>query len=348
MALRLRRGTDAERLLITPAQGELIYTTDTRKLYIGDGTTVGGRIVEGSGSPDLANLADVDVAGVLDGQLLAYNSSTQKWEAINAGDGVVEGSNYKINIVGADSSIMIDTDTLQVNATIINGNVFGTLTGDVQGSVFSDDSGILVDAVAGRIVGSVNNDTVITQAITINNVLSNNSPILVRGVVSGTDASNLEYSSSRGTLAAPTVLSAGDGIVDIVASGYDGTAYTPTALIKMGPDKYTTAIGTGVMPGRILFFTFDETGAISANNAMVFNRFGNLGIKTDSPAQALDVNGNAVVRGFTQFGTFTYLERDALTPAAGMVIWNSDSTQFEGFDGTNWINLVDGVASVAP
>ena len=143
-------------------------------------------------------------------------------------------------------------------------------------------------------------------------------------------------------------MSPGDGIVDIVASGYDGTAYTPAALIKMGPDKYTTAIGTGVMPGRILFFTFDETGAISANNAMVFNRFGNLGIKTDSPAQALDVNGNAVVRGFTQFGTFTYLERDALTPAAGMVIWNSDSTQFEGFDGTNWINLVDGVASVAP
>ena len=39
MALRLRRGTNAERQLITPAQGELIYTTDTKALYIGDGTT---------------------------------------------------------------------------------------------------------------------------------------------------------------------------------------------------------------------------------------------------------------------------------------------------------------------
>ena len=28
MAFRLRRGTDAERLLITPLEGELIYVTD--------------------------------------------------------------------------------------------------------------------------------------------------------------------------------------------------------------------------------------------------------------------------------------------------------------------------------
>ena len=32
MALRLRRGTDSERLLITPAEGELIYATDTKLL----------------------------------------------------------------------------------------------------------------------------------------------------------------------------------------------------------------------------------------------------------------------------------------------------------------------------
>ena len=45
MALRLRRGTDAERLTITPLQGEMIYTTDTKKLYVGDGATQGGVLV---------------------------------------------------------------------------------------------------------------------------------------------------------------------------------------------------------------------------------------------------------------------------------------------------------------
>ena len=42
MALQVRRGTNAERLGITPLAGELIYVTDTKQLYIGDGTTAGG------------------------------------------------------------------------------------------------------------------------------------------------------------------------------------------------------------------------------------------------------------------------------------------------------------------
>jgi hypothetical protein len=43
--LQFRQGTDAERLLITPASGEPIWTTDTQKFYIGDGSTVGGDFV---------------------------------------------------------------------------------------------------------------------------------------------------------------------------------------------------------------------------------------------------------------------------------------------------------------
>ena len=40
--LRFRQGTEVERLLITPASGEPIWTTDAQKFYIGDGNTVGG------------------------------------------------------------------------------------------------------------------------------------------------------------------------------------------------------------------------------------------------------------------------------------------------------------------
>ncbi len=47
MPLKLRRGTDSGRTAITPAEGEPIYTTDTKQLYIGDGTTAGGVAVGG-------------------------------------------------------------------------------------------------------------------------------------------------------------------------------------------------------------------------------------------------------------------------------------------------------------
>ena len=66
MALRLRRGTNAERLAITPAEGELIYTTDTKKIFTGDGSTVGGNIVSGinnlveDGTPQLGGTLDMN------------------------------------------------------------------------------------------------------------------------------------------------------------------------------------------------------------------------------------------------------------------------------------------------
>ncbi|WP_298606940.1 hypothetical protein [uncultured Thiothrix sp.] len=48
MKIQLRRITDAQRLALNPvpAAGEPIWTTDTKKLYIGDGTTAGGIVVD--------------------------------------------------------------------------------------------------------------------------------------------------------------------------------------------------------------------------------------------------------------------------------------------------------------
>jgi len=39
---RLKRGLESNRSSQTPAEGELIYTTDEKKVYIGDGSTSGG------------------------------------------------------------------------------------------------------------------------------------------------------------------------------------------------------------------------------------------------------------------------------------------------------------------
>ena len=51
--VKLRRGTNAENAAFTGQEGELVYTTDTKDLYVHDGTTAGGAIV---GS--LAGIAD--------------------------------------------------------------------------------------------------------------------------------------------------------------------------------------------------------------------------------------------------------------------------------------------------
>ena len=51
MPLQFRRGTNAQRLTITPSAGEPIWTTNTNLLYVGDGVTPGGIAITGGGTP---------------------------------------------------------------------------------------------------------------------------------------------------------------------------------------------------------------------------------------------------------------------------------------------------------
>lgn len=61
MALKFRRGTNAGRTAITPAEGEPIFTTDTKSLFIGDGTTAGGILITGGVSD--GDKGDITVSG---------------------------------------------------------------------------------------------------------------------------------------------------------------------------------------------------------------------------------------------------------------------------------------------
>jgi len=68
MALRIRRGTDAERQTIVPAQGEPVYVTDTKKLFVGDGATQGGTLVgpQDQSNFDVINDTTPQLGGDLD------------------------------------------------------------------------------------------------------------------------------------------------------------------------------------------------------------------------------------------------------------------------------------------
>jgi len=68
MAIRIRRGLDADRSSVVFEEGEIVYTTDTKKFYIGDGVTSGGNLV--------------------DDQQLTYNSSTNTL-SISDGNSVI-------------------------------------------------------------------------------------------------------------------------------------------------------------------------------------------------------------------------------------------------------------------
>ena len=96
MALQVRRGTNAERLGITPAAGELIFTTDTKQLYVGDGTTAGG-ITSIAGTidslladttPQLGGTLDLNNHDITGTGNINITGTIQASGNINLGDGV--------------------------------------------------------------------------------------------------------------------------------------------------------------------------------------------------------------------------------------------------------------------
>ena len=48
IAVQIRRGTSAENAAFTGIAGELIYTTDDKKIYVHDGINAGGSLVSGA------------------------------------------------------------------------------------------------------------------------------------------------------------------------------------------------------------------------------------------------------------------------------------------------------------
>jgi len=192
MALKIRKGTDAERLTITPASGELIYTTDTKQLFVGDGTIVGGTFIGPASSEALTLGGDLDLNGydvVGTGNINIAGTITATGN-INLGnddsDNVVFGGEVNSNIVPNSTDVYsLGSSDKRWNAAWI-GNVVATsvtatdlvgyLDGDVEGSVFADDSTLLVDAVAGKIVGPVESN--VTGNVT-GNVIATDATTLV-------------------------------------------------------------------------------------------------------------------------------------------------------------------------
>lgn len=138
MGLQIRRGTDAERQTITPDAGEIIWTTDTEKLYVGDGSTVGGIDVVGAGTGE-QNTASNEGAGV--GVYLQKTGVNLEFKGIVASGSNISVTNDAVNNdvkVGlVDSGIIMADGSNSFTGTV---GVAGNDLNDVQKVIMNSDS----------------------------------------------------------------------------------------------------------------------------------------------------------------------------------------------------------------
>lgn len=104
MALQIRRGLEADRLTITPSTGELIYTTDSKLVYVGDGATAGGTLVTGGAGLSFNTIA-------VPGQPLVVADSSSDILNLVAGSGVsiTTNSGSDTITIAAPNDVVLDT-----------------------------------------------------------------------------------------------------------------------------------------------------------------------------------------------------------------------------------------------
>ena len=241
--IEVERGTEANKTFV--------WDETDDKWTIGSETLVAGRFESGGVATSLVD--SPEDSGILQ---------------IKAGAVDDTGNTIFVNPYGSDTTVQIQGETINLQTGPYNtydspymqfttagafktyqGAYFdGNLTGDVTGSVFGDDSTILVDGVAGKVVGDVENIEVITTT------------------VQGRDSAALNiYRGAGGTV------SLGDASSGDVTVSDSGINITSTAGVDInGAATGTVNIGTGATTGDVTIGKAGNTTTIAGTfNALL-------------------------------------------------------------------------------
>ena len=122
--LKVRRGTDAQRKTVTLEQGELGYTIDTQRVFVGDGVTLGGKAISNvTHTPLNAAGARVGITNAVTGDLVYENNLLYQ----------LSGTDYSklsswgfVGTRADESSLTYSNNTLIIKNNGITGNKFAT------------------------------------------------------------------------------------------------------------------------------------------------------------------------------------------------------------------------------
>ena len=271
MAFQLRRGTNAQRSTITPLQGELLYTTDTKTLYVGDGTTAGGTIVSGGGGGGATYAISAETStGGANLRLTGSDASTDNVK-------LAEGANVTITRTDANT-ITISSSGTGGGASNLNDLGDVVITGTpLPGQVLKYDSVTSkwindADSVSSDIFIDDLSDVVITGTPTDGDVLTWNNTLALW--VNGAPASS--YTDQDATDAMG--LAFGNGIHTGITFNYTPLTQSMSATVSLDP------VGTMLEDGINTGITFSYNAATDTLTSIVAVALGDVtDVSLDTP-----------------------------------------------------------------
>lgn len=308
MALQIRRGLEAN-LPASPADGELLYATDTNKLYVGDSGTA--QEISGGSGGGLGNVVD-DATPELGGNL-----------DVN-GRKIVSTSNGNIEI-----------DPNGTGNIILHGN----LTIDSSGNFTK--TGLL--NISSTSITSFGNDTTLVDGnVTITRNSYGATPgtgFLFAQHHEVADAVNFTFFRSRGTGLARTSVANNDDLADVTFIGFDGTNAIGAGSITCSVDG---TVNLGRVPGRFRFSLHNgitpgvngllEVAELNSAGVLKVNSIANLGGTSISlTAPTINMIGNVQLNAqndlrFADSDSSNYIGFQAPSTITANVLWTLPAT----------------------
>lgn len=297
---RLIDGTSGAIILDGTVKGNIVPNADSaydlgsssfkfRDIYLsGSSIHLGSAIITATGS-----VVDLPVGSTVGGVDISSLGG--------GGSGVIPGSNYNINIVGDDSSFIVNSSTKTITAA---GGIVGNVIGDIEGSVFAQDSTQLVDGLHAVITGNIATQEIklgtsvsfdlrtyktipgeVTTDVTGSLIYRVNAQTIELGSQSYSSRLNVYKSGTIGSAANFYTAVNGGGLTSHTFNFYraNGTIASPTALADTerivdidfhghdGSDYFSCATiratvdGTpsaGVVPGNLTLLTRNSAGVM--------------------------------------------------------------------------------------
>jgi len=370
MALRIRRGTDAQRTGKTFEVGEIVYTTDLQQVWMGNGVTAGGVPVVGS-----------NVAGFG----LAYDPTSKKIGVSGlTTDSVTQGTNNKyfstelaVDSVGAalvagnPSNVGItftyaqtQDDAGRINATVdasafvgiatvsadtspelggnLDLNTFDiTGTGDINISGTINSTGLGGDLDLNQFDINGLGNVSITGYVSDSVIQSVNGT--TRSVTSiGTALKPVELTVTGFPGAAMSILGVSQGGTPslITFKHSNGSYAIPTITANddiIGAVEFQARNATGYVPSSIMAVLVTDSSI--ANNSTIIDStvfIGNTDAVLGGSGACLSIGPTGIVSA-PIFKVSDVAGTLPSAPQAGMIVL--DGATFKGYNGTAWVNL---------
>ena len=293
MALQIRRGTDTQRQALsgpnTPIAGELLYTTDNKKLHIGDGTTTGGTSIGYFGSVAVSGQSTLRSTGINEALTIVAGANISLLTDANTGTLTIAAAPQELtngslrlfqnNITSLNSNEDINIDpagTGKVNvvgnltATTLTGALAGNVTGNVTGIVTGSAGSSLVGNVTGNVTGnagSVTNGVYITDTGTVTNTMLAgsiaNAKLLNSSLTIGSTAISL---GSAGTTIS--------GLTSLTSTTLNSTNFNVTGTFSNQRISINQNIITSLSSNENIEFDLSGTGQIVARTSIITDGIG--------------------------------------------------------------------------